>query len=71
MDTARALYTLAEQADARYSATIAARCPGKTRGTLTSTEERIPEIADAYRAKQNADEAWLTFLRTSGRNTNG
>mgnify|MGYP006951219927 CR=1 FL=1 len=64
--TARTLYTLAEQADARLTATIAARTNGKRdRWTLTSTDLLIPEIREALRAKRNADEAWLTFLRTT------
>ena len=60
----RMLYTLAEQADARYSATIAARCPGKTRWTLTAEQAAIPEIREAYQAKRIADEAWLAWMRT-------
>jgi hypothetical protein len=63
--TARTLYGLAEQADARYSAVVAARTHGRrTRWTLTPDEARHPEIAAAYAAKVAADEAWLTFLRT-------
>lgn len=61
---ARILYTLATQADARYSATIASRT-GKDRWTLNASDERIPEIREAYRAKVIADAAWSTFLRTS------
>lgn len=60
----RILYTLAEQADARYTETIKART-GRSRWTLTTDDERIPEIQDAYREKINADQAWLTFLRTT------
>lgn len=60
----RILYMLAEQADARYTATITART-GRSRWTLTADDERIPEIQDAYRQKINADQAWLTFLRTT------
>ena len=66
MDITHVLYTLAEQADARYNETIQSRAgQHKTRWTLTPAEERIPEIAYAYRQKRNADEAWLTYLRTS------
>lgn len=61
---ARLLYIRAEQADARYSAVIRARTGGD-RWTLTPEQERIPEVREAYREKRNADEAWLTFLRTS------
>ena len=64
--TARRLYTAAEQADARLSATIAARTNGKRdRWTLTAEDKRNPEIREALREKLNADEVWLTFLRTS------
>ena len=60
----RILYTLAEQADRRYSATVYART-GKTRWTMTRDEERIPEVRDAYLAKVRADEAWLSYLWTN------
>jgi hypothetical protein len=61
----RLLTLQAEQADARYSSTIAART-GKTRWTLTADERRIPEIQEAYRAMVNADEAFWTFCRMVG-----
>ena len=66
-ETAKTLYTLAEQADARFSATIAARTNGKRdRWTMTAADlMNNPEIREAYRAKLNADDVWLTFLRTS------
>jgi hypothetical protein len=61
---AHALYTLAEQADARFSATISARTNGKRdRWTMTASDMMVAEIREAYKAKINADEAWLTFLR--------
>ena len=66
MNTAHVLNTLAEQADARFSETVRARTNGKRdRWTMTATDAKIPEVHEAYRAKVNADEAWLTFLRTS------
>lgn len=64
INTAQILFTLAEQADQRYSATVHART-GKTHWTLSRDEALIPEIRDAYHAKVTADEAWLTYLRTS------
>ena len=64
--TPHILYTLAEQADTRFSATIAARTNGKRdRWTMTGTDLMCPEIREAYKAKLNADDAWLTYLRTS------
>jgi len=62
MNTAHTLYMLAEQADARFSATVEART-GRDRWTMTAEDRKIPEVAEAYRAKLNADEAWLMFLR--------
>ncbi len=61
------LFTLAEQADARLTATIAARTDGKRdRWTMTAADLlNYPEIREALRAKQNADEVWLTFLRST------
>ena len=65
--TAHILYTLAEQADARLSSTIAARTNGKRdRWTMTADDLMMqPEIREALTVKFAADEAWLTFLRTS------
>ena len=63
-ETYRRLSLFAERADARYSAVIKART-GKTRWTLSKTDETIPEIVEAYREKRNADEAILTFMRTT------
>ena len=64
--TAHILYTLAEQADARFSATIAARSNGKRdRWTMTAQDWLYQEVREAYREKLTADDAWLTFLRTS------
>ena len=60
--TTRTLYMLALQADARYSATVTART-GRTRWTMRPEEEQIAEVREAYRAKVNADEAWLMYLR--------
>jgi hypothetical protein len=66
MKTTHTLYTLAQQADERFSATIAARTNGqRNRWTMTAADLMIPEIREAYRAKVTADEVWLTFLRTS------
>ena len=66
MRAAHTLYVLAEQADARFSETIKSRTGGKrNRWTMTAQDMLIPEVFDAYRAKLAADEAWLTFLRTS------
>jgi hypothetical protein len=63
---AHRLYTLAEQADRRFSETVKSRTYGKRdRWTMTGEDLLIPEVREAYRAKVNADEAWLTFLRTS------
>ena len=59
---AHILYTLAEQADARLTATLAART-GHDRWTMQAADYRIPEVRDALTAKLNADEAWLSFLR--------
>lgn len=64
MNTKHVLMTLAEQADARYSETAKSRT-GAYRWTMTKAQRSIPEVQDAYRAKVNADEAWLTFMRTS------
>lgn len=61
-----ALYYAAERADARLSEVIASRTNSKrTRWTLTAADYLIPEIREALREKMNADETWLTFLRTS------
>ena len=64
MNAARILYALTEQADARFSEVVKSRT-GRTRWTMRPDDQRIPEVADAYRAKVNADQAWLTFLRTT------
>lgn len=63
--TPHILYTLALQADERLTATIQARTEGKrNRWTFTAADLiNHPEIREALRAKQTADEAWLTFLR--------
>ena len=64
--TAETLYRLAEVADVRLSATIAARTDRKRdRRTMTAADLLVPEVRDALREKLNADEAWLTYLRTS------
>lgn len=66
MNTPNILYTLALQADKRLTATIAARTNNKrNRWTMTADDRLCPEIREAYRAKVNADEAWLTYMRTS------
>jgi hypothetical protein len=62
--TYKTLMTLADQAEARYSAVIKART-GLDRWTLTREQEAIPEIAEAFRAKVTADEAICTFIRTT------
>jgi hypothetical protein len=62
MNTPHVLYTLAEQADARLTATLKART-GRDRWTMKAADYLIPEVREALRAKWNADEAWLTFLR--------
>jgi len=63
---AKTLYTLAEQADARFSEVIKSRTNGKrNRWTMTAADLMIPEIREAYRAKVTADAAWLTFMRTA------
>ena len=60
----RQLYGAARQADARLSATIAARTGGKrNRWTLTAEEKAIPEIAEALAEKRRADAVWLTWMR--------
>lgn len=65
-ETAKRLYTLAEQADARLTATISARTGGKRdRWTLTAEDLKVPEIREAMRDKINAGDAWLTFLRVT------
>ena len=61
--TAKILYTLAEQADERFSETVRSRQGQKV--TRWAADMRIPEVREAYKAKLAADEAWLTFLRTS------
>lgn len=67
MDTPHILYMLAEQADARFTETVRSRTNGKRdRWTMTGADLiDHPEIRDAYRAKVNADEAWLTYMRYS------
>jgi hypothetical protein len=67
VNTPHVLFTLAEQADARLTATIAARTNGqRDRWTMTADDLlNHPEIREALRAKMNADEAWLTFMRTA------
>jgi hypothetical protein len=60
--TPHILYTLAEQADARLTETLKSRT-GRDRWTMKADDYKIPEVRDALRAKLNADEAWLTFLR--------
>jgi hypothetical protein len=67
VNTPHILYTLAEQADARLTATIAARTNGqRDRWTMTAADlVNNPEIREALREKMNADEAWLTYLRTT------
>ncbi len=63
---ARTLYALALQADARLSATIAARTNNqRTRWTLTTDDEAQPEIREALREKLVRDAAWTTFQRVS------
>ena len=65
MNTPHVLFTLAEQADARLTATIAARTnSSRDRWTMTAADLMLPEVREAYQAKVTADEAWLTFLRT-------
>lgn len=59
--TATFLYIRALQADARFSET----CNGRGVTRWTPNALLFPEVADAYRVKVNADEAWLTFLRTT------
>lgn len=65
--TPHILYTLALQADERLTATIQARTEGKrNRWTFTAADLiNHPEIRDALRAKQTADDAWLAFMRYS------
>jgi hypothetical protein len=58
------LYTLAEQADARLTETLKSRT-GRTRWTMIASDYLIPEVREALLAKLNADEAWLTFMRTT------
>lgn len=61
------LYTLALQADERFTAVIQARTAGnRNRWTFTAADLiNHPEIREALRAKQTADEAWLAFMRFS------
>ena len=71
-ETAKRLYTLAAQADARFTATIAARTEGRRdRWTMTGQDWMIPEVWEAYRAKLAADEVWLTFLRHARKVSDG
>lgn len=56
--TPHTLFTLALQADARYTAA----CAPKTRWTADHTD---PAIAAAYRAKVDADAVWLTYMRSN------
>lgn len=62
MNVPHVLYALAEQADARLTATLQART-GRDRWTMLATDYSIPEVREALALKINADEAWLTFLR--------
>ena len=59
-----ALYVLACQADARLTETLKSRT-GRDRWTMKAADYLIPEVREALRAKLDADQAWLTFLRTS------
>ena len=69
MKTPHILFTLAEQADARFSATIAGRSDGKRdRWTMNASDWMTAEVREAYKAKVTADEAWLTFLRIDSEN---
>lgn len=64
-ELAHKFYSQAQQADARLTATIAARTDGKRdRWTMTAQDLiRFPEIREALRDKMNADDIWLSFLR--------
>lgn len=63
---AHILFTQAEQADARFSEAVRSRSNGqRDRWTMNATDWLIAEVRDAYREKVNADEVWLTFLRTN------
>lgn len=65
-DTGRTLYTLAQQADTRLSATIHSRTNGtRNRWTLTAADEQIPEIREALHEKRVADDRWLAFMRST------
>jgi hypothetical protein len=63
-NTPHVLYTLAEQADARLTETLKSRT-GRDRWTMKAEDYKIPEVREALNAKLNADEAWLTYLRTT------
>ena len=64
MTTSHPLYLEALVADEAYSAIIqAAFGPKATRWTLTSIQAIRPDVLSAYRAKVNADTAWLQVMR--------
>jgi len=56
------LFSAALKTDQRFDATIERQFPGKTRWTITKEEMLHPEIELAYRAKIEADRAWLDSM---------
>jgi hypothetical protein len=63
-NTPHVLYAIAQQADARFSETVKSRSDGqRDRWTMTMADWNCPEVKAAYRAKVNADDGWLSFLR--------
>ena len=63
-DTYKMLSVLADQADERFYATVKARTGKAWYAQKDHTIMAIPECVEAYRAKVNATEALLTFIRT-------
>jgi hypothetical protein len=58
------LYTQALQADEHLTAVLKAKT-GRDRWTMQANDYKIPEVADALRAKYAADDAWLNAIRQS------
>jgi hypothetical protein len=62
--TTHPLYDAAIAADGAYSATIQALFgPKATRWTITGKQHSHPAVLRAYKAKVDADTAWLQVMR--------
>jgi hypothetical protein len=64
MNKGHSLYYAAEAADQNLNAVLDA-FTGRTRWTMKADDYKIPEVRAALRAKLDADEVWLNFLRDS------